>query len=147
MDSQTTVDRFVGIDVAKNSLEVHVRPDKLAFGCGTDADSLAALAQRLKALQPKLTVLEATGGYESLLAAALVDAGLTVAIVNPRQTRQFAGAVGRLAKTDKIDAAMIAHFAEAIRPRPYVLADVQTQRLAALMARRAQLMASNAAEQ
>ncbi len=147
MDSKTTVDRFVGIDVAKNSLEVHVRPDKLAFSCGTDADSLAALAQRLKALQPKLIVLEATGGYESLLAAALVHAGLTVAIVNPRQTRQFAGAVGRLAKTDKIDAAMIAHFAEAIRPRPYVLADAQTQRLAALMARRAQLMASNAAEQ
>jgi transposase len=147
MDSKTTVDRFVGIDVAKNSLEIHVRPDKLAFGCGTDADSLAALAQRLKALQPKLTVLEATGGYESLLAAALVHAGLPVAIVNPRQTRQFAGAVGRLAKTDKIDAAMIAHFAEAIRPRPYVLADAQTQRLAALMARRAQLMASNAAEQ
>jgi len=147
MDSKTTVDRFVGIDVAKNSLEVHVRPDKLAFSCGTDADSLAALAQRLKVLQPKLTVLEATGGYESLLAAALVHAGLTVSIVNPRQTRQFAGAVGRLAKTDKIDAAMIAHFAEAIRPRPYVLADAQTQRLAALMARRAQLMASNAAEQ
>ncbi len=138
MDSKTTVDRFVGIDVAKNSLEVHVRPDKLVFSCGTDADSLAALAQRLKALQPKLIVLEATGGYESLLAAALVHAGLTVAIVNPRQTRQFAGAVGRLAKTDTIDAAMIAHFVEAIRPRPYVLADAQTQRLAvALMARRA----------
>ena len=69
-----------------------------------------------------------------------MDAGLTVAIVNPRQTRQFAGAVGRLAKTDKIDAAIIAHFAEAIRPRPYVpLADAQTQRLATLMARRAQL--------
>jgi transposase len=147
MDSKTTVDRFVGIDVAKNSLEVHVRPDKLAFGCGTDADSLAALAQRLKALQPSLTVLEATGGYESLVAAALLDAGLAVAIVNPRQTRKFAGAVGRLAKTDKIDAAIIAHFAEAIRPRAYVLADAQTQRLAALIARRAQLMASNAAEQ
>ena len=147
MECPASGGRFVGIDVAKTTLDVHIRPDKQAFRCATDADSLTALATRLKALQPELVVLEATGGYESLLAATLIEAGLAVAIVNPRQTRKFAGAVGRLAKTDTIDAAILAHFAEAIRPQAPPLAGVQTARLAALMARRAPLIASSTAEQ
>ena len=77
-------------------------------------------------MQPALVVLEATGGYESIVAAALAEAGLPVAIVNPRQTRKFAGAIGRLAKTDTIDAAVIAHFAEAVRPESRPLADAET---------------------
>lgn len=147
MDIATQTGRFAGIDVAKDRLEIHVRPDKLAFNTSTDTPSLVKLVTGLKSLQPELIVLEATGGYETLIAAMLIEAGLPTAIVNPRQIRQFAGAIGRLAKTDTIDAAVIAHFAEAIRPQVRPLADAQTQRLAALMARRTQLVAHNTAEQ
>jgi transposase len=147
MDTKSMRDCFVGIDVAKNSVAVHVRPDNLAFNCDTDPTSLTDLAARLTSVRPALVVLEATGGYESIVAAALAEAGLPVAIVNPRQTRKFAGAIGRLAKTDTIDAAVIAHFAEAIRPEPRPLADVQTQRLGALLARRAQLVIMVSSEQ
>jgi transposase len=143
----TIADRFVGIDVAKHSIAVHVRPDNLAFTTSTDPKALAEMAARLKRLRPCLIVLEATGGYEAVVAASLIEAGLPVAIVNPRQTRKFAGAVGRLAKTDQIDAAVIAHFAEAVRPEVRPLADAQTARLAALLARRSQLVGIITAEQ
>ena len=147
MDNTAEAERFVGIDVARDSVEVHVRPDQLAFGCGTRPAALAALVARLKPLNPVLVVLEATGGFESLVAAALVEAALPVAIVNPRQTRKFAGAVGRLAKTDTIDAAIIAHFAEAVRPRLTPPADADTKRLSALLGRRTQLIGHRTAEQ
>ena len=91
-------------------------------------------------MRPTLVVLEASGGYEGVVAAALAEAGLPVAIVNPRQVRKFAGAIGRLAKTDAIDAAVIAHFAEAVRPQPRPLPDELASRLQELMARRRQLV-------
>src|SRR6185312_10339394 len=100
MDSKTQPDRFVGIDVANGHVTVHVRPDAIAFSCKTDAQGLAKLLGRLRPLTPKLSVREATGGYEAVVAAALAEADLPVAVVNPRQTRKFAGALGRLAKSD-----------------------------------------------
>jgi transposase len=131
---------FVGIDVSKARVDVHVRPDGIAFGCATDPEGLGALGARLKPLLPCLVVLEASGGYEGAVAAALIEAGLPVAIVNPRQVRKFAGAIGRLAKTDAIDAAVIAHFAQAVRPTVRPLPDDLSARLAELMARRRQLV-------
>jgi transposase len=139
MDVETT-DRFVGIDVSKARVDVHVRPDGTAFGCATDPEGLGALVARLKPLSPCLVVLEASGGYEGVVAGALAEAGLSVAIVNPRQVRKFAGAIGRLAKTDAIDAAVIAHFAQAVRPTVRPLPDDLSVRLAELMARRRQLV-------
>ncbi len=147
MEHNAEPDRYVGIDVAKDQVAVHVRPDALAFTCTTDRSGLASLVRRLQPLQPRLVVLEATGGYEGVVAATLAEAGLAVAIVNPRQTRRFAGAVGRLAKTDSIDAAIIAHFAEAIRPEPRAMADQQTAQLRALLGRRQQLVVMIGAEQ
>jgi transposase len=123
MDVETTADRFVGIDVSKARVDVHIRPGGNGFGCATSAEGLGALVERLKPLSPCLVVLEASAGNEGVVAAALVEAGLPVAIVNPRQVRKFAGAIGRLAKTDAIDAAVIAHFAEAVRPQPRPLPD------------------------
>ena len=107
MDVESKAERFVGIDVSKARVDVHVRPDGTAFGCATDPEGLGALVARLQPLSPCLVVLEASGGYEGVVAAALAEAGLPVAIVNPRQVRKFAGAIGRLAKTDAIDAAVM----------------------------------------
>jgi transposase len=141
MDVATTADRFVGIDVSKARVDVHVRPDGIAFGCATDPEGLGILVARLQPLSPCLVVLEASGGYEGAVAAALIEAGgLPVAIVNPRQVRKFASAIGRLAKTDAIDAAVIAHFAEAVHPAARPLPDDLATRLAELMARRRQLV-------
>jgi len=140
MDAKTQADRFIGIDVSKARVDVHVRPDGIVFCCATDSDGLAELVRRLTPLRPTLAVLEASGGYEGVVAAALAEAGLPVAIVNPRQVRKFAGAIGRLAKTDAIDAAVIAHFAEAVRPAARPLPDDLSIRLAELMARRRQLV-------
>jgi transposase len=140
MDAKTEADRFIGIDVSKARVDVHVRPEGTVFYCTTDTDGLAELVGRLTPLRPRLVVLEASGGYESVVAAALAEAGLPVAIVNPRQVRKFAGAIGRLAKTDAIDAAVIAHFAQAVRPAARPLPDDLATRLAELMARRRQLV-------
>jgi transposase len=140
MDAKSEADRFVGIDVSKVRVDAHVRPDGTAFYCMTDTDGLAELVGRLRPLRPRLVVVEASGGYEGVVAAALAEAGLPVAIVNPRQVRKFAGAIGRLAKTDAIDAAVIAHFAQAVRPAVRPLPDELLTRLAELMARRRQLV-------
>jgi len=140
MDAKSETDRFIGIDVSKPRVDVHVRPDGTAFYCTTDSAGLAEVTGRLTPLRPRLVVLEASGGYESVVAAALAEAGLSVAIVNPRQVRNFAGAIGRLAKTDAIDAAVIAHFAEAVHPQPRPLPDDLLVRLQELMARRHQLV-------
>src|SRR3954447_9490826 len=107
---------FVGIDVAKHRLDVHLRPSGESFTIDYSEEEVAALVERLGALEPTLIVLEATGGLEVRLAAALAAAALPVAVVNPRQVRSFARATGRLAKTDRLDAKAIAHFAEAVRP-------------------------------
>ena len=140
MDVESKAERFVGIDVSKARVDVHVRPDGTGFGCATDPEGLSALVGQLQPLSPCLVVLEASGGYEGVVAAALAEAGLPVAIVNPRQVRKFAGAIGRLAKTDAIDAAVIAHFAQAVRPAARPLPDDLAVRLAELMARRRQLV-------
>lgn len=132
--------QYVGIDIAKNSVEVHIRPTGEAFRCSTDAAGLRELVRRLQLLSPKIIVMEATGGYEAIIAATLDDATLPIAIVNPRQMRKFAEALGHLAKTDRIDAAVIAHFAEVanLTPRPVPQADQVELRV--LLARRHQLV-------
>jgi len=140
VESKSETDRFVGIDVSKSWVDVHVRPDRSAFRCGTDGDGLAELTRRLCPLSPRLIVMEASGGYESIVAVTLAEAGLPVAVVNPRQVRKFAEALGQLAKTDAIDARVIAHFAEAIRPPPRAMPDGTMTRLKELLARRRQLV-------
>jgi transposase len=133
-------ERFVGVDVGKAELVVHVRPTATAFSVINDDAGAAELVARLRPLSPALVVLEASGGHERLGVAYLAEAGLPVAVVNPRQTRQFAGAVGRLAKTDELDAAVIAHFAEAVRPAIRELPDALADQVAELLARRRQLV-------
>ena len=137
---------FVGIDVAKDRLDVHVRPEGQVFSVTRDDEGVAALAKRWANAVPTLIVLEATGGFETIVAAGLAAAGLPVAVVNPRQIRDFARAIGRLAKTDALDAAVIAHFAEAVKPLPRPLADPQARVLGELMARRRQLIEMIGAE-
>jgi transposase len=131
---------FVGIDVSKARLDGAARPSGLTFQQANDPEGIAAVLGLLRPLHPALIVLEATGGYELPLAAALAAAGLPVAVVNPRQVRDFAKATGRLAKNDKIDAAVLAHFAEAIRPQPRPLPGAQVRALDALLSRRRQLL-------
>jgi transposase len=137
---------FVGIDVSKRRLDIHLRPSGESFALDHGEEEVTALAERLLALAPALVVLEATGGLEVRLAAALATAGLPVAVVNPRQVRAFARATGRLAKTDRLDAQAIAHFAEAVRPAVRPLPDEATRRLGALVARRRQLLGMLTAE-
>lgn len=130
---------FVGIDVAKPHLDIHVRPTDERFRLLRDAAGLGNLVERLRPLGPVLVVLEATGGYEVPVAAALGSAGLPVAVVNPRQIRDFARATGQLAKTDTLDALIIARFAEAVQPEARPLPTAQAQALGELVARRRQL--------
>jgi transposase len=142
-----TAPRFAGIDVSKDHLDLHVRPDGAAARFGNDEAGVAAAVARLAAGGPERVVVEATGGYEAPVVAALAAAGLPVVVVNPRQARDFARAVGRLAKTDRIDAAVLAEFAEAVRPAVRPLPDADAQALAALVARRRQLLEMRTAEQ
>jgi transposase len=137
---------FVGIDVAKDRLDVHVRPGGESFVVARDGEGIEELAKRLNAVTPALIVLEATGGFETVVAAGLAAAGLPVAVVNPRQIRDFARATARLAKTDTLDAAVIAHFAEAVNPPVRLLAGPQQRLLGELMARRRQLIEMMVAE-
>lgn len=136
---------FVGIDVSKAQLDVALRPDG-RFAVPNDEPGIAQLLTRLKAIPPMLIVLEATGGVELPLTGALAAAGLPVVVVNPRQVRDFAKATGQLAKTDAIDAQVLARFADVIRPEPRPLPDEQTQALAALVTRRQQLIEMLTAE-
>lgn len=137
---------FVGIDVAKDRLDVHVRPSDEAFSVARDSEGLTALMQRLRPLDPYLVVLEATGGFEQTLAAALVSQAMPLAVVNPRQIRDFARATGQLAKTDALDAKAIARFAEAIKPEPRPVPDEQARVLGELVARRRQVIEMMTAE-
>ena len=132
-------ERFVGVDVSKASLQVHVRPDgteSLVPNTPADADRLAA---RLARLRPALVVLEATGGLERPLALALARCDVASAVVNPSRARAFAAALDQLAKTDPIDASVLAHFAEAVRPEPRRLDEARLE-LNALQTRRRQLV-------
>ena len=131
---------FVGIDVAKDRLDVHLLPSGEAFAVARDHAALERLVARLDQAAPALIVLEATGGFEITVAAALSGAKLPLAVVNPPQIRDFARALSRLAKTDALDAQVIALFAERIRPEPRPLADAQAQRLAELIGRRRQIV-------
>ncbi len=137
---------FVGIDVAKDRLDVHVRPSGEAIAVARDGDGLAALVERLAALKPALIVSEATGGFEQVVAGGLAAAGLPIVVVNPRQIRDFARALGRLAKTDRIDAEVIALFAERVRPELRALPDDQARLLGELVARRRQVIEMMTAE-
>ena len=137
---------FVGVDVAKAHLDVAVRPTGAAWRVANDAPGIAALVERLVPQAPVTVVLEATGGYEAPAAAALAAAGLPVVVVNPRQVRDFARALGRLAKTDALDAAVLARFGETLRPDPRPLADATRAELAALLTRRRQLVEMLTAE-
>lgn len=131
---------FVGIDVAKSWLDVGFLATSSTERLNHDEAGIAGLCERLGAQMPTLVVMEATGGLETALASALAAAGVPVAVVNPRQVRDYARACGRLAKTDKIDALILAAFAQAIRPQVRTLKDEDTQALGALLARRRQLI-------
>jgi transposase len=135
----------VGIDVSKAQLDIALRPDG-RFVVPHDETGIALVVERLRVLPVALIVLEATGGLELPLIGALVAAGLPVVVVNPRQVRDFAKATGKLAKTDPLDAQILAHFADVIRPLPRPLPDEQTHALAALLARRRQLIEMLTAE-
>ena len=131
---------FVGIDVSKQQLDIAVRPSGESWTVAADEAGVSALVTRLRTLGPTLIVLEATGGLEVALAGALAAAALPVAVVNPRQVRDFARATGLLAKTDRLDAQCLAHFADAVRPPARALPDAQAQELSALLQRRRQLV-------
>jgi transposase len=137
---------IVGIDVSKDRLDVAVRPSGEAFVVERNAAGLEHLAARLRELSPRVIALEATGGFETIAAAALAAVGLPVVVVNPAQIRAFAKALGQRAKTDPIDAAVIAHFAEATKPQPRPLPDEATRLLADLVARRRQIVEMIGAE-
>lgn len=140
--SETMTERFVGIDVAKATLDVHVDPPsaQVPAHLSYDDESVKALCQALAKLEPTLIVMEATGGLEIRLACELAACGLSVAVVNPRQARDFARATGELSKTDRIDARMLCAFARAVRPQARPPKDAATRELAEALGRRRQLV-------
>jgi len=142
MDTQPI---FVGLDVAKGHVDVALRPSGEHWQAPTSEAGLAALVERLRASAPALVVMEATGGLEAPLLAALAVA-MPVAVVNPRQVRDFARAMGRLAKTDRLDAAVLAHFAEVVRPSKTELPTAESEALTAMLSRRQQLVEMLTAE-
>jgi len=131
---------FVGLDIAKDHIDVSVRPTGEQWRVAQTDDGMAQLVAHLGALTPALVVVESTGGYETAAVTALAVAQLPVAVVNPRQVRDFAKAIGRLAKTDALDAAVLALFAERVRPAVRPLPDEAHQELIALVTRRRQLL-------
>lgn len=142
----TTVEKFVGIDVSKDTLDVWIEPDTQALSVAYDDEGIGQVCQRLIEAAPTLIVMEATGGLETRLASELAAKGLKVAVVNPRQVRDFARATGQLAKTDRVDAAVLAAFARAIRPRVRPLKDADTRALDDRVTRRRQLIAMRVQE-
>jgi hypothetical protein len=137
---------YVGIDVSKGRLDGDLAPNPAPFQAANDAAGIASVCARLAPLKPALVVLESTGGLEVALAAALALAKIPVAVVNPRQVRDFAKALGRLAKTDAIDASTLALFGERIRPAARPLPDEEARAFAALLSRRGQLVEMRSAE-
>lgn len=131
---------YVGIDVSKDELEVGVTPSQETWTVSNDHAGLSALTERLASLEPGLIVMEATGGFEALAAAELAARNLPVVVMNPRQVRDFAKSTGVLAKTDSLDALVLARFGQTVRPEARPLKDEQTQELEALVARRRQLV-------
>lgn len=137
---------FVGVDVAKTELVTGLRPSGEAWTVANDEPGIQALLQRLRPHRPVLVVIEATGGYERGVVAALAAAGIPLVVANPRQVRDFARSTGQLAKTDRIDAQVLALFAERVRPEPRPLPDEATRTLTALLARRRQILEMLTAE-
>jgi transposase len=131
---------IIGIDVSKDRLDVHVLPSKQAFSVARNSEGLEALVQRLLEPRPDLVIMEATGGFETVVAAALAAANLPVAVVNPRRIRAYAQALGRLAKNDRLDAATIAAFGEGAKIEPRKVPDHAAQMLGELVARRRQIV-------
>jgi transposase len=146
-EQSTRVSGFVGIDVSQAHLDVAVRPGDSTWQIPNDQEGVAGLAARLQELAPDLVVLESTGGYELAAVTGLLVAGLPVVVANPRQVRDFAKAVGKLAKTDAIDARVLAHYAAAVQPPVRALPDEAAREFAALVARRRQLVEMHVAEQ
>jgi transposase len=140
------MDGYIGIDVAKATLDIAALPSGETWTVTNDDAGLQELLPRLLALTPTLVVLEATGGFESATVAALAKAGVPVVVANPRQVRDFAKALGRLAKTDAIDARILAEFAQRVRPEPRALPDETAQLLDSLLTRRRQLIEMLTAE-
>jgi transposase len=138
--------RFVGIDVSKDKLDVYIRPGGETFVVSRDAAGLDELIKRLKPVHAVAIGVEATGGFEQVVAATVAGSGLPVVVVNPAQVRAFARALGQRAKTDPIDAGVIAHFIEATRPEVRPLPDEQTRLLAELVTRRRQIIQMLVAE-
>jgi transposase len=137
---------WIGIDVAKDHLDIYIRPSAELFQVPNTEAGIAQLVQRLEPLHPTLIVMEATGGLEIPAAVAFSRAQLPVAVVNPRQVRDFAKATGKRAKTDALDAAVLAHFAQAIQPNVSAIADEDTQQMEELVARRRQIVEMLTAE-
>lgn len=137
---------YVGIDVSKDRLDVHVLPGHEAFSVERRGAGLEALCRKLLALEPEIVAVEATGGYETIAAAGLASVGLPVVVVNPAQVRAYAKALGKRAKTDPIDAEVIARFVEGTRPEVRPLPDDASRILADLVARRRQIVEMLAAE-
>lgn len=140
MKSEPSTSCYIGIDVSQERLDVHVRPSDLRRQVDNSEAGCSKLTALLKPLNPTNIVLEGTGGYEKLAALHLSQNGLPVAVVNPRQVRDFAKALGLLAKTDRIDAEVLARFAEAVKPEPRFIPDQQRMELKELTARRRQLI-------
>jgi transposase len=138
--SVSTTEIFAGIDISKSTLDVHVEPAGERLRVGYDEAGVSALCERLAELSPALIVMEATAGLEARLAAELAARALPVAVVNARQVRDFAKAMGQLAKTDSIDAAVLSAFARAVRPAVRALKDTLTRELDELVSRRRQLV-------
>ena len=131
---------FVGIDISKDRLDVHIHPTEECFSLAHDEAGVAEVVRRVQGVGPQLVAMEATGGYEIRVAAALGSAGLPVVVVNPRQIRDYARATGQIAKTDRLDARVIAMFGGAVRPAVRRLPDEQAQQLGEVIARRRQLV-------
>lgn len=147
MNTSPQPEHFIGIDISKAYLDVALWPGETTWRETHGEAHLPRLVEQLKGLAPSLIVLEATGGYETDVATALAGAGLPVAVVNPRQVRDFAKSLGKLAKTDRLDAQILARFAQAIRPQARFLPDEQATQLQAALARRRQLIEMKIAEQ
>jgi transposase len=138
--NETIVENFIGIDVSKSTLDICIEPVGQTLHVAYDEEGIGDIVSRLKETSPTLIVIEATGGLEVRIATELASKGLPVAVINPRQARDFAKATGQLAKTDKVDAAMLAAFGRAIRPQVRSLKDMDTRALNDLVSRRRQLI-------
>jgi transposase len=146
MTASNTTAFFIGIDVSKAHLDIAIRPTQDHWQVENTQAGITELVVKLRPMAPSLIVLEATGGYETCCTASLVAAGFAVAVINPRQARNFAKSLGRLAKTDKVDASVLAHFGDALRPEPRPMPDEATQHLQAVLVRRRQVIEMLVAE-